>query len=101
MEIKSKDELDQIIKLNSKVIVDFWAIWCSPCKLFAPKFESLAKEYPEYVFVKANVGELDELVTSYNISSVPTTIYFKDGIEVKREKISTKEAVVDSIKSIF
>jgi thioredoxin 1 len=102
MEIKSKEELEEVIKTHDKVIIDFWAIWCAPCKMFAPQFEDLSKEYASLItFIKINVGENEEIAKMYNITSVPTIAYFSHGIEIKREKALVKEAVVNSIKSVF
>lgn len=67
------------------VLVDFWAAWCGPCKLIAPVLEEIAKEYDG----KLVVGKLDVDANSgsamkFQTMSIPTLIFFKDGVEVKR-----------------
>lgn len=81
-----KNDFDEII-LNSKglFIVDFWAPWCGPCKMFAPVFEEASKNYKNINFYKLNVDEDEKDVSrKLGVMSIPTTIIFKDGKEIKR-----------------
>ena len=77
---------DEII-VNSEipVIVDFWAPWCGPCKMFAPIFNEVAKKYPlKAVFAKVDTELEQTLGSKYHIMSIPTLVVFKNGVEVKR-----------------
>ena len=70
---------EEVLKSDKKVIVDFWATWCGPCKMIAPIFEELANEHTGVKFAKVNVDEQVELCLKYKVSSIPTLIIFEDG----------------------
>ncbi|XP_075228747.1 thioredoxin-2-like isoform X2 [Lycorma delicatula] len=64
---------------NNLVVIDFFAKWCGPCKMISPKIEELAKEYPDVVFLKVDVDECEDISSEYEISSMPTFIFIKNG----------------------
>ena len=79
--IKTEQDLAKLKnEFNDKIIIiDFWAVWCSPCKMFAPIFEKLQQEYnQDFIFAKINVDENPLIAQSFGISSIPTTIFLKD-----------------------
>jgi thioredoxin len=61
---------------NKKILVDFYADWCGPCKVLIPRLEVIEKEYPNVEFVKVNVDENMEFATQLGIRGVPTVIMF-------------------------
>ncbi|MBE6837200.1 MAG: thioredoxin [Ruminococcus sp.] len=75
---------DKILKENTVALVDFYADWCGPCKMVAPIIEEIAEEYEDVVVGKINVDENIELATKYGVSSIPTIIAFKNGVESSR-----------------
>lgn len=84
-EINNDEELYNLIKDNSKVIVDCYATWCGPCKVLSPIFESLAKENEEYVFVKANIELIEKFNKEFSIRAIPNVLVFNEGVMVKNK----------------
>ena len=75
----------EVLNANEKVLVDFYADWCGPCKMMAPVIEELAEELQGKAKVgKINVDESTDTATQYDVMSIPTIIIFKNGKEVKR-----------------
>lgn len=75
------ENFNELIK--EKVVVDFYATWCGPCKMLGPIFEEVSKE-SEVKFVKVDIDEHEELCREYKVMSVPTLILFENGKEVRR-----------------
>ena len=88
--ISSKEEFEKIIKENKKVIVDFWAPWCGPCKMFGPKFEEVANEKNNIKFLKINIDENEKLSQDYKVRGIPTILKFEDG-----KKVNSKSGNLD------
>ena len=78
----TKDFSKQISK--GKVIVDFWAEWCGPCKMIAPIFEELSGEIKDVKFGKLNVDENEDVAAKYGVRGIPTMVLYEDGEEVGR-----------------
>jgi thioredoxin 1 len=77
---------DQVV-LNAELptVVDFWAVWCGPCKMIAPALEQIADEYEDQLQVaKLDVDHNNGSAMKYGVMSIPTLILFKDGEPVER-----------------
>lgn len=61
------------------VVIDFFATWCGPCKVIAPRVEELSKEMDDVVFLSVDVDESDDIVNEYNISTMPTFVFIREG----------------------
>ena len=68
----TNENFNETIENNDVVVVDFWAPWCGPCRMFAPTFEAVSEQYPHVVFAKLNTEDQQELAASFNIRSIPT-----------------------------
>ena len=79
--IHYEDNFDELIK--TKAVVDFYATWCGPCKMFGPVFEEVSGEI-DINFVKIDVDNYAEVARKYGVMSIPTIILFEDGKEIKR-----------------
>lgn len=64
------------------VLVDFWASWCGPCRMFAPTYEAASEKHPDVVFAKVDTEAEQRLSAAAGISSVPTLMAFREGVLV-------------------
>jgi len=89
----------EALKSDVPVLVDFYADWCGPCQMMAPVIEELAKEYEgKWKIGKCNVDENPELAGKYEVQSIPTILFIKDGEVVdKMMGAQTKEALKEKL----
>lgn len=80
LEISNSNFEQEVLKSSTPVLVDFWAVWCGPCKALAPTVESLAKDYTGKIKVcKVDVDHNPEIAARLGIRSIPTLILFQNG----------------------
>ena len=79
----NKENFDQVLKSDKKVLIDFYADWCGPCRMVSPLVDEIADEHPEYLVAKVNVEEQGELAMQFGVSSIPVLVVMKDGQVVK------------------
>lgn len=78
-----KEDFNDIVS-NGKVVVDFFATWCGPCKMLGPVFEKVSDEVNDVKFVKLDVDKFNDIAREYGVMSIPTLILFENGNELKR-----------------
>ncbi len=89
----------EVIRSELPVLVDFWAVWCAPCKMVIPTLEDMAQTYKDQLkIVKLNVDENMNTSSKYGVMSIPTLLLFKGG-EIKETIVGaqTQEKIVEAV----
>lgn len=84
LEVSDKTFQKEVLGADRPVVVDFWAVWCGPCKMLSPIVEEVAKENPSVKFCKLNVDDNPNQAGAFHIMSIPTLIFFKEGEAVDK-----------------
>ncbi len=74
----------EVLQSEQKVLVDFWAAWCGPCRMLAPVVDEIAEEREDIKVCKINVDEEPELAIKYGIATIPTLLVFENGKTVNK-----------------
>lgn len=93
---------EEVLKSTIPILVDFWAVWCSPCKMQNPILEELEKEFEGKVKVgKLNVDENPNISAKYGVMSIPTLMLFKNGTLAKQMiGVQSKETLTEEFNKI-
>ena len=87
MEAVSQDNFEaEVIAASGKVLVDFWAEWCGPCRMIGPVLEDMSGDYPDVKFVKLNVDEAPAVAQQFSVMNIPTILAFENG-ELKQRVV--------------
>lgn len=102
MEIKqvtSKNFEEEVLKSNEKVLIDFYADWCGPCKMLSPIVEEVAKERTDIKVVKINIDEEQDLAIKYQVMSIPTLVVIENGnILTSSVGVIDKKEILEMLK---
>ena len=101
--IVTEGNFNEIIASGQPVLVDFWATWCGPCRMISPIVSDIAVEYDgRAVIAKCNVDDCPDVASQFGIRSIPTLLFFKDGVVVDRlVGASTKPGITAKLDKLF
>jgi thioredoxin 1 len=101
VEITDANFEEEVLKSDLPVLIDFWAVWCGPCKMIAPVIDELASEYEGKIKVgKVDVDNNQGISVKYGIRSIPTLLIFKDGkIEDQIIGVLPKVKIVEKLNA--
>ena len=98
------DEFEKTVTSDCITLVDFWADWCGPCKMFAPIFEDASDKNPEITFAKVDTEAEQALAGAAGITSIPTLMAFRDGVLVFSQPgalpAPALEQVIEAVKGL-
>ena len=91
------DNFDSTVGDDGLVLVDFWAEWCPPCKMFGPVFEKASEAHADAVFGKVDTEAEPELAEAFGISSIPTLMIIRDGVVLYARPGALPEAALEQL----
>ncbi len=96
------DKFEEVLENNDIVLIDFWADWCRPCKMFAPVFEKASEKYadpkyPKMAFTKVDTEVERQLAAEFGITSIPTLAIFRDKILLFMQPGALPESALEDI----
>ena len=103
-QVTSENFETEVLKSNIPVLVEFFAVWCGPCKALAPVLDELAEQYEGQVVIgKYNVEEESDFSTDHRIMSLPTILFFKNGekTSIRLTGSQSKETLEEKIKELI
>ena len=89
------ENFESVIGGADLALVNFWAAWCGPCRMFGPIFEQASEEYPDAVFGKVDTEAQQELAASFGISSIPTLMIIRDNVVLYAQPGALPAAALD------
>jgi thioredoxin 1 len=95
----TRENFEQTVGTEGITLVDFWAEWCGPCRMFGPVYERVSERNTDLVFGKVDTEAQPELAASFDITSIPTLMIVRDGVVLYAQPGALPEAALDDLIS--
>lgn len=90
-------ELESTLEKNEIILIDFWAEWCGPCKMFGPIFEKASEKYPDIKFLKCDTEAAPDLAQAFGVTSIPMVAIFREKVLVYKQAGLLQETQLDDL----